>query len=494
MNTEANQKEKKQNLFQKLKAMSRKKKIILVCVGIALAIALIAVGIFVERSARVEEPSLDEVVEEKLGAYETDLLDSLESLTTSDKVADYLVTWATNKNIKASKDANNNVIFSLKSSSKEYKGLDPVVIMCEYDANNMANYVEPISTALTVAKNAQEHPAFKVIFMPRNNGKMQGAETLASKYLADDAKIFVLGSSSSSKVATTTGGYKLITITDKLKKTKSENDKAYKISIENLPEHEATYAMNPIKTLGNLLANFKSTSLLFELSSFTGGDDPDTIPTSASVTVVINSADDEKFISKMDRAIEKYLEKYAFDYPNITYTYEEVDVPSKVFTKKETENIVSLMYTAMNGVYYKDDDGNIVAVTNIGEISTKKSKLSISISAMSSSAELLDEIREAYRTIAGLCDVKSKTTKSYDVYAGGGKTAVLLDEFEASFMDYTGDSKMIVEEAYESTPCSVFAEEKEGLSMLYFGVTEKTKEKFAGSIITFLNAQGTTTE
>ena len=484
-------KSKKLNILGNLRNLKRRKKIIYICAGIVLAAALVTGTLLIERSNRDAEPTLEQIVTEKLGAYQTDLYDSLATLNTDEKVADYLVTWASNKDIKASADKNNNVIFSIRASSDAYEQSQPVLIACEYDSANMQSYVEPIATALTVAKNTNESGAFKIIFMPRTNGKMQGAEALSSDYITKDTKVFVLGASYSSKVATTTGGYKQFLITDKLKKTKSTHDKAYRITIDGIPSQDASYAMNPIKTLGSLLANFKSTSLLFELSSFSGGESADTIPSSASVTVVINSADEEKFSFKMDRAIAKYLDKYSGDYPEITYTYEEVEVPSKVFTKTETENIVSLMYTAFNGVYYKDDDGNITAVTNIGKISTKSSKLSISVSTMSSSAELLDEISDAYKTIAGLCNVKSKTVKSYAIYSGGGKTQALLEEFEQSFISYTNDSEMVVEDAVEATPCSIFYDKSPGIAMLYCGITEKTKEKFAGSLISFLSATNT---
>ena len=211
------------------------------------------------------------------------------------------------------------------------------------------------------------------------------------------------------------------------------------------------------------------------------------MPSRASVTVVISSSDEEKFCTRMDKAIEKFDDKYAGDYPEISYTYKEAELPNTVFTKKETENIVSLMYTALNGVYYKDDDGNVTAVTNIGKIRAKGSSLSILVSAMSSSADLLIEICDAYKTIAGLCDVKSCTVNSYSVYSGGGKTSALLDQFESSFLAFTGDSEMIVEDAVETTPCSVFCDRDSGMAMLYCGITDKTKEKFAGSLITFLD-------
>ena len=229
--------------------------------------------------------------------------------------------------------------------------------------------------------------------------------------------------------------------------------------------------------------------MLFEVSSFYGGKSANTIPSSAGITLVINSSDSSKFESKMDRAIEKFMEKYSEDYPEIEYTYEETDLPSTVLTRDETDNIVSLMYTALNGVYNKDDDGNVVAITNIGRISSKDQKLKINVSAMSCSKEFLDEITDSYRTICGLCDVKYKCVEKYNIYNGEGlgKNVAFLKKFEEAFLDFTGSSEMKVEKTVEFTPLTILAEKNESMPMLYLGVTEKTKEKYAGSLVTFMD-------
>ena len=54
----------------------------------------------------------------------------------------------------------------------------------------------------------------------------------------------------------------------------------------------------------------------------------------------------------MDSAIEKFIDKYGADYPSAQYTYEIVDTPSSVMSSENTDAIVSLMYTAMNGVQF----------------------------------------------------------------------------------------------------------------------------------------------
>lgn len=467
------------------------KKVVLISAAVILIAALTICGIFVFRSNQTEEPTLDEIVSDKLSAYMTDISDSLETLDSNEKIADYLMNWASNKNIKAAKDDSGNVIFSRKASSDELKKKNPVVIACEYDASNILSYIDPISTALTVAKNAEENGSFKVIFMPKTGGEMLGVSALSESILTDDTEVFFLGKSSSSKVALTTGGYEEYLISDKLKRTSPTHDKAYRISIKGVEAQPVTNktqsSPNPIKQLGSLLANFKSTSFIFELSSFSGGTEADISPSKASVSIVINSTDDEKFHTKMDKAIDKFYDKYADAFPDAEYTYEEVELPKKVLKKTETENLISLLYTSPSGVYYKDDDGNIVAVTNIGKISLKNGKLSIGVCAMSSSDELTDEIHDSYRTIAGLCNAKIKTVENYDIFRGTGKSEVLLADFENAFREFTYDSEMIVEDAVETTACSVFCEKNPNMAILYCAMTEKTTEKFAGSLITYLN-------
>ena len=54
-------------------------------------------------------------------------------------------------------------------------------------------------------------------------------------------------------------------------------------------------------------------------------------------------------------------------------------------------------------------------------------------------------------------------------------------------MEFTGDSEMKIESAVEFTPLTLLTEKNSKMPMLYLGVTEKTKEKFAGSLVTFMD-------
>ena len=96
-----------------------KNKKTVIAAAVVLGIIVLAVGgFFLFGSNREEEPSLDEIIEDKLTAYETDLLDSLESMETNDDVAAYIANWGKNKKIDTTCDNFGNVIFNIKYSKK----------------------------------------------------------------------------------------------------------------------------------------------------------------------------------------------------------------------------------------------------------------------------------------------------------------------------------------------------------------------------------------
>ena len=68
-----------------------KRKMIYILIGIVLVIACIAGGIFFVYANQTDEPTLEEIVSDKLSAYRTDLADSLDTLSSNKKVADYLL-------------------------------------------------------------------------------------------------------------------------------------------------------------------------------------------------------------------------------------------------------------------------------------------------------------------------------------------------------------------------------------------------------------------
>ena len=94
-----------------LMSILKNKKMLIGAAALLLIACCVIGGIFLFGQDMEEKPSLDEIISDKLSAYETDLLDSLASMETNEDVASYLANWGKNKKISTSQDAYGNVIF-----------------------------------------------------------------------------------------------------------------------------------------------------------------------------------------------------------------------------------------------------------------------------------------------------------------------------------------------------------------------------------------------
>ena len=468
--------------------MNKKKKIIIAVCAVILIALLATAAYFYFSKEKKEPPTMEETVNSRISAYETDLTDSIPSMTSQEAVRKYLVNWAENKGIDVKTDSAGNVIYSLKAT-EGFENQSPSVILCGYDYASMGSYVNSIACALTVAKNDNPHGEYKVIFVSEEIGNKKGAEALSEKYFTDDTKVFCLGDTHSSRLSLSTGGFSKYALSKNLNYTDTSYDTAYRVSISGLPAHRFSSmnsnVPNPIKTLGNLLANFKSTSILFELSSFSGGGDSDVIPQDASVVIVVNEDSAEKLEKNLNSAIEKFYDKYGDDYPDAEYAFEVVETPSQVISTEDTESIISLLYTAINGEHYKDDNGEIASIANIGRISTENRTLNIEVAASSYSDELTAEMAEAYETISALTDVKYTLSESSAPFHANESGEELADEFHSAYTEYQNINLDKVDMA-EWTPALTVSSKNQSMAVIAFGVTQRTKDNFAGGLITYL--------
>jgi len=468
-----------------------KKIIIIVSIIIVLMLCIAAAVYFLIIDKNDKTPTLQETVDNRIAAYGTDLTDSMSTMTDQSSVLRYLVTWAENKGIEVKTDDNGNVIYSI-SATEEFKDNPPVVILCGYDYTNMNSYINSLTCALTVAKNDAPHGEYKIIFVSEENGNKNNVKALSNKYFTPDTKVFCLSDTYSSRIALSTGGFNKYTLSKELQSTETSYDKTYKVTISGLPANgfisKYSSVPNPIKTLGNLLANFKSTSILFELASFTGGGNISLLPQEASIIIVVNEDSSEKLERNLQNAIDKFTDKYSEDYPDLQYTFEVVDTPSKVIKTEDAESIVSLLYTATDGVHYKDDDGEIASITNIGSISTENNMLNIEIAAASYDSELISEISSAYETISALTDVKYNCTELLEPFKANENGEALSVDFSKAYNRYQ-NIKLDKINIAEWTPCFEINTKAKDMAVISFGVTERTKDNFAGGLITYLQTK-----
>lgn len=452
--------------------------IVVLCIALILAIYFI----FIKGS---NEPSLQETIENRITAYETDLKDSITTLDNQDAVVKYLLNWGDNKGIKAKTDGYKNVILTIPATEKA-KSQPPTVVVCGYDYTCMDSYVNSIACALTVAKTSTEHGDLKIIFVSEAASDTSKIEKLSKKHFPDNAQVFYLGSSNTSYVGLSTGSYSEYKISKSYKEARPTTSKAYKISITGFNSEKMTdksvIRPNAIKRLGNLLATFKSNSIIFELASFEGGTGAGSTPSDASMVILIDNDATTKFENTVNKAITKFNDSYSEKYPNAKFTMEECSKPSKIVNSNDTEHIVSLMYTLLNGVYSTNDDDEATAYSNIGYISIKNRQIIVKTAASSSDSFALSEITDSYQTISALSNMKFSTVLTKSAFTVNDAGKELAKNFIVSYKTYK-TTELEKKDVPEYSPCDYINKLNPKAAVIYLGVTTKTKDNFAGGII-----------
>ena len=468
--------------------MKNKKKLIAIIVAAVVVIALVVAGIFLFVLGGNNQPSLQEVVEDRADSYKADFVDSIPQMDDQESVTKYLLNWAENKGIDAESDYLGNVIYSFEAA----EGLEerrPTVILCGYDYSSIESYTNSIVCALTLARDETPHGEYKIIFVSEEMGDKQAGHNIPASYLEGANEVFYLGNDTSSKIVNASAGVVDYKFTKEVSKMSPSYNKAYKITIAGLPasaiNSNSVSMPNPIKTLGNLLATFKSKSVLFDLVEFTGGNETSTIPTEASITIVVSEDATSKVETRLDSAIESFIDKYGEKYPEATYTYEVVDMPYEVIDSEITESLISLLYTAPNGVYFKDDDDNITAYSCITSIDVTEGTSSIAVSARGYDEEKLTELGDSFATICALTDIDFEELDAHPIYKINDNGTALAESFKNSYIEYKTNT-LDIESMEQYTMCSVLAEEYPDMNLVAIGVTNKTKDNFAGGFIVHL--------
>lgn len=437
-----------------------------------------------------KEKELSTKIEEKLVAYETDIRDTIETLDSNEKIRDYLYNWAKTKGVNVKYDTHNNVIMSVKAK-EGYKDTTPTVIQCSYDEKDMERCATPIATALYVAKNTEATGPLKIIFTSEIGRDFSGITSLDSSYFTNKTNVISLGSSTKKLISVNSGSMNTYTLShkvDRVNAKNAENKIAYKISIDNLtggiPDTKISSYPNPIKAMGDLLAYFKTNSVIFEVSSISGGSSAGIYPESATMTLVINENYQEKFEARMDKVIETFADKYGDDQEEYTYTYEKTKMPKKVFSEDDTNNFVSLLYTILDGVFYKDDNGDVISITSLSSINRNGNSYAIQVLANSLTDENMLEINNSLKTIAGLCDASFSKNISIGMW-NGKDDSKFVEDVGAAYESYSND-KMELTDSLPTTAATIIKAKNKKTDIIYMGITDKNKFQCTGTIIKYL--------
>lgn len=416
------------------------------------------------------QTEFEEKLASQLNLIYSDLLKNLPDTKDIEAQKEYLLNWAGSHNIPVSYDKQNNIIMS-KKATKGYENAQATTFQCSIGTGKPSEQYEAIATALYLIDKVEKHGFIRVLFTTATDTQLTGAQTISTNYLHGNNLINLTWAE---KTAFTIGsaGTCEYDFSKQLQWIQPTYPNAYEISIKNLNGGSSGITSgthpNPIKTIGDFLASAKSKGVLIELASFNGGDAAVNYPSGATAVVLINDNDVSRFQKWFENDASKFKDKYGDTEEHYTYTMTPVAAPQNVISKDDSTKVFSLLYTMINGVYSKSDEGDIIATSNIGTIRTNTGNLDVTICARSLNDSTLKEISSTFEVICGLNDVSYKVTNQFPIWSGNEESTLLLrltDLFQKDF-----DKKVKSKSTMNNTECAIFKTRSENLNIISMSV------------------------
>ncbi|QIB69360.1 aminoacyl-histidine dipeptidase [Aminipila butyrica] len=462
------------------------KKIVAICL-ISLLTMLSFTGCFFNKS----ETEFEETLNTQLDIIYQDLLKNLPNTADLEACQEYLIDWAGARNIPVSYDKQNNVIMSKKATAG-YEEAQTTTFQCSIGIGDPAQQYQAMATALYLIDQVENHGFVRVLFTAATDTEFPGAQYISANYLRGDNLINLTWAEKTSFTVGSAGTAEY-DFSKQLQWIEPTYPNAYELSIKGLNGGSSGITSgshpNPIKLIGDFLASAKSKGVLIELASFNGGEDTAQYPTGATAVVLINDNDVNRFQKWFDNDASKFKDNYGDIEENYTYTLTPVAPPAYVISKDDSTNVFSLLYTMINGIYQKSDEGNIVATSNIGTIRTDTGNLDVTICARSQTEEALAEISSTFEIICGLNDESYKITDQFPIWTAQEDSPLQLHLTELFQTEFNKEIKH--KSIMQNTECAIFKSRVPYLDVLSMSVNFENGIQEIGVLQRFLESSNT---
>ena len=410
-----------------------------------------------------------------------------------EKIAEYLVNFAKERNLEVIRDNYNNVIIK-KPASIGYENAPGVILQghsdmvaeknegTEHDFLNegLKLYVEgdflkaegttlgadngiAVAYALAILDGNYSHPKLCVVITSDEEMGMTGAKSLDLSLIEGYPNFINLDTDAEGIFTVSCAGGKKVEIHIPIVRELQNGDYTpYEVVIKGLSGGHSGMDIhknlaNSNRLMGRIMAEFTEVQII----EINGGAKPNAIPREAKAIFSF----DIKEISKMDDIIEAMKKEYSETDPNLSITYKEVETHVQVI--RHSEDIVNALMLLPNGVIRQTEDGTI-ASTNIGVVETREDCVIITNATRSSILSLRDFIGKQIVQL-------TKLFYDADVYFSEGypaweykKDNPLRDKALQVYKEFSG-KEGTVELSHGGLECGIFASQMEGVNFIALG-------------------------
>lgn len=404
-------------------------------------------------------------------------------------ISTYLYHWAEENDFVVRKLGGGNIIIT-KPASLADPAFPSTIIQCAISRTDPKEASQSASIALATILNLKENGKVGVLFTVNKNADFSGARRLSAENLDSDYFIH-LESANPSSVNTGCAGSTEYEMAMTYEMTDPATTAAYKLSLSGLPGDDSSVLEgsnpNPILILANFLIVARASGMLVEIADFDGGESAGNYPSSASAIIMVNQNNEDRLLSRFTSNQESFIDKYGNDFPDASYTLTKVDPPKSVINNDDAANILSLLYTTINGIYKTSEEnggGTTLAVANIGKISTKSKKMKVHILARSVDEAILEEMSVSYHATAYLSDATFRIVDRSAVWPFDPEHQLPKDFIKVA--EDVGLNGLSISPTFLQSECAIFYAKKKDINMISFSVNNNDAFLDAKTLLFFI--------
>jgi dipeptidase D len=424
-------------------------------------------------------------------------------------ISDWLVDWATKRNIKVWRDDVLNVFMSVPAT----KGLEdrPIVVLqghmdmvCEKTPDSDHDFQKDpielvykgdwlyankttlgadngiaIAYALAIVDSDIPHPELELLFTVDEETGLTGANALApnslkGKYLlnidSEDEGIFTIGCC---------GGVDTKIWFPLKKESVKDNYKTYELKIggcmgghsgQDIVKHRANANVLLVRTLWEV-----ANALPMQLISLHGGTAHNAIPREAVAMIAISNDKKEEAENIISNCVDDFANEYLNFESGIEGILTQADAVEEAIEAGLSERILRFMLAFPNGMQALDpsvyDGGKLIAETsnNFAVIRTDDEAVRILSSQRSQVMSSRDRMTQQIEMVAHLAGAEYKSGNGYASWQPNWDSA-LLATTKKLYHDMFG-KEPVVNVVHGGLECGVIGSKHEGMDMISLGPT-----------------------
>lgn len=421
------------------------------------------------------------------------------------EVSDYLVSFAKENNLEYIQDSALNVVIT-KKASQGYENSPLIVLQGHMDMVNekdtdiehdfskdplklriVEDRVYATGTTLgadngiavamglaILASNEYQHPAIELLVTTSEETGMDGAFELDSHNIKGRTLINIDSEEEGTILVSCAGG-----VTAKVSipaKYESVNEKliSYLIKIRGLKGGHSGMEIdkergNSNKLMGRILMTIFS-EIDIRLSSLNGGSKHNAIPRESDAVILVKAEDSILVEKKISECEEIFKNELRTPDPDIRVDIKVLDtLPSQMFSKESTANIINYLYLIINGVNSMSMDikGLVESSLNLGVVTTHKDGVEFISSIRSSVKSLKHELYNRLFVTAKINSGSVVSDSDYPEWAYNPNSKIRTI-FETVYEKMYG-KKPHISAIHAGLECGLFAEKFGEIDAISFG-------------------------